>query len=402
MAATAYKITSRTRQYKLGFATIRDFSLSEPEPVSMTELRRNPNISLYSLDVEGQRAVLVETPPGLTLSDQPFYWMSQYEQAVTVITLPFSDFLRLTSAMPVQEGRVSFIYSVGRAGSTLASQIFARVDTVESISEPDALTNLVAARHNHPEQEPIHRALLVASVRFLCKSTIATKWVIKGRSQMIEIGDWLYDLYPQAKTIFLYRNAETWLASAKRAFINGKNQKNEEQAAIARAVRAYLKPVTHLVANYPEHQHLTLVELLVLTWLSAMDTCMKLYEMGIKPLPIRFSSWRLRPEATAMAMLEYCNCYPKDFLPVLDALSGDSQVNTVLSQENVRNRDYGLLPDDVEKLKYHLQQHRKIRSGDFNIPGTLGHDLGKHPVTEDISAPARPKPKSHHENSTVK
>lgn len=377
MEALVHKITRKARRYELGFASLKDFSLTKPESVSVTKFWRNPNISLYSLDFEQQRAVFIETPPGVFLSNEPFYWMTQYECAMKVITLPFGDFLTLTSKMPVKEGSINFIYSVGRAGSTLASQLFARVDNVASLSEPDVLTNLVATRHAQSQPEPMLKVLLDASVRFLCKSTIATKWVIKGRSQMIEIGDWLHELYPQAKTIFLYRNAETWLASAKRAFIGVKNSKPEEAATIAQAVRAYLKPVTHLIAQYPEERHLTLIELLVLTWLSSMDACIRLSKTGVEILPIRFLSWRLQPEATALAMLNYCNCYPGDRAKVLDALSHDSQANTVLSQENVQDREHGLLPGDVEKLQLHLQQHATIRSGDFTVPKTLFHNPGE-------------------------
>ena len=371
MEVTVYDITARERLFNLGFASISDFSLSQSCFIPADEILRNPDISLYTLDFKGRCAVFVETPPKANLSTAPFYYMTQYESAIKVMVLPFSDFIQLSMAMSLREERVTFIYSVGRAASTLASQIFAEIDGVESISEPDALTVLVAARSSPLESEQELKALLAASVQFLCKSENSTNWVIKGRSQMIEVGDWLHQLYSRTKNVFMYRDAETWLVSAKRAFLDAEPKPPEEQIKADRVLRAYLSPVTHLIANYPEDQHLTKVGLAVLSWLSAMDACMKMIGMGAEMLPIKFSSWQSQPEETALAMLDYCNCQLSDLSGIRGVLKRDSQDNTVLSQENVKKRDYDLQISDLVEMRRHLQNHDTNQSADFEIPGTL-------------------------------
>ncbi|MEL6882776.1 MAG: sulfotransferase [Cyanobacteria bacterium J06607_10] len=375
----------------MSWASINDFQCLETEPIPAENLLSNPHISLYSLDFETRCAVFVETPAGLSLTDSPFYWMTQCEHAIRVITLPFADFIALASQIAVNPAKFCFIYSVGRAGSTLASRLFACVNGVEAISEPDALTTLVAARHfasvdeaiyhqnnnqsNEHSSEQMIKHLLDASVRFLCKSAMANKFVIKGRSQVTEIGDWLHELYPQAKKVFLYRNAESWLGSAKSAFTTGETREAKAQMTLEQATRAYLKPVTRLIAAYPDDQHLSTVELMILTWLSAMDACLAMCRLGIEILPIRFESWRSHPEETARKMLAYCDCYPASVSSstskrLLEVLSKDSQADTVLSQENIQRREQCLLPSDWEQLHYHLSRQSIICSADFNIPGT--------------------------------
>ncbi|MFK8184863.1 MAG: hypothetical protein AB8B99_15945 [Phormidesmis sp.] len=379
MSATAFQIANKIRQQPLGGASIQDFQLSEPKQVSSGILLNSPYISLYSLDFEMQRAVFVETPEAVKLSEASFYWMAQYEQAIRVMTLSFADFIVLANQISIEPCNLNFIYSTGRAGSTLASQIFSCVDSLDAISEPDALTLMVAARHaaraKNQDSEHILKPLLAASVRFLCKSRTATHFVIKGRSQTAEIGDWLHELFPQAKTFFLYRNAESWLVSAKRAFTDDQIREPAAQIALEKATRAYLAPVTELVATYPENQHLSFVELLVLTWLSAMNACLRMQHMGVEMLPISFLSWRSQPEETARKMLAYCDCEPSSSDRLLDVLSCDSQADTVLGrkriQQSEQRRSQSLLPDDVEKLNYHLHRHDTIRSADFIIPGTL-------------------------------
>ena len=381
MEVAAFKIARKTRQLALGYASIKDFQLLEAELIAPDTLCDSPCISLYSLDFETQRAVFVETPTGLTLSDASFYWMVQYQQAVRVITLPFTDFVLLASQISSQismnPNNLTFIYSVGRAGSTLAAKIFSCVSGTEAISEPDALTAIVRARYfalvGEQGDDLTTKHLLDASVRFLCKSTTATKFIIKGRSQVVEIGDWLHELYPQAKKIFLYRNAESWLISAKSAFTDGEKREAKSQIVLEQNIRTYLEPVTQLVAAYRDDQHLSMIELLALTWLSAMDACLRMCNMDIEILPIRFVSWQSHPEETARRLLAYCGCYPVSSERLLDVLSRDSQANTVLSQKNIRRREQRLLPGDVEKLYYHLSRHSTIRSADFNMPGTLQH-----------------------------
>ena len=100
--------------------------------------------------------------------------MAQYENAVSVWTISFETMLQLAHHVKVDEERLIMIHSVGRAGSTLASQVFAQVEGVINFSEPDAVTWMVIARYFQPDKKAELIALLDASIRMLCKNPAKT------------------------------------------------------------------------------------------------------------------------------------------------------------------------------------------------------------------------------------
>lgn len=297
--------------------------------------------------------------------------MAQYENAVSVWTISFETMLQLAHHVKVDEERLIMIHSVGRAGSTLASQVFAQVEGVINFSEPDAVTWMVIARYFQPDKKAELIALLDASIRMLCKNPAKTAWVIKGRSFIIELGDWLHELYPQAKNIFLSRGAETWLASGIRAYSDGVTRTAAEQQEYEREIREALAPGTPLIAQYSADQHLTDTEILVLMWLSVMQRYMELHKLGVKMLAIYYSSWQRAPRETATAMLEYCGCRPTDMSAVEAALSRDSQAGTSLSRDTVNRHETSIQPGDLEALNRHLKKHTYIQTADFEAANTL-------------------------------
>jgi hypothetical protein len=200
MMATSFEIVSfeivdRLRERSFRLADIRDFRLRQIGQQPAERILENPHITLYSLDFENRRAVFVETPADVNLSQAPFYFVTQYEKAKRVLTIPFETMLQLTQSVPVDENRLVFIHSVGRCGSTLASQIFAQIPGVINISEPYVLSQLVIARNTKAANEDDLVALLEAAICLLCKTAAETAWVVKGQSFVIELGDWLLTIW---------------------------------------------------------------------------------------------------------------------------------------------------------------------------------------------------------------
>ena len=230
MIATCFEIIAKRRPNPVGPVDIKDFELRESGQIGANEILTNVHMSLYALDFENGRAVFVETSPETNLSQAPFYYQAQYENAVCVVTLPFESMIALAHSVTVDDSKLIFIHSMGRCGSTLASKIFAQVPGVINMSEPDALTQLVAARFMQPDKQGEVKMLLDASVRLLCKAPAQTAWVIKGRSWVIELGDWLHELYPQTKKLDLYREAESWIKSNMNALMDGSRTSAEQLA----------------------------------------------------------------------------------------------------------------------------------------------------------------------------
>lgn len=286
MKATTFEIIERKRTGTFDLADIKDFRLRETAQISAEIILENQHISLHSLDFENNLAVFVETPTTIDLSQVPFYFMTQYEFALQVLTIPFETMIRLAQSITIDDSRLIFIHSVGRSGSTLASQIFAQIPGVINISEPDALTLLVKARHSGAALQDNLLPILKAVITLLCKTPAETAWVIKGRSYVIEIADWLHENYPRTKNLFLYRHAETWLRSCLRAYDDGIERTDDEQRARENGIREFMIPMVPLVTKYNADQHLSHASILALVWLSAMERYIEYREMGIEMLAI--------------------------------------------------------------------------------------------------------------------
>ncbi|MEO5887111.1 MAG: hypothetical protein ABIQ77_05550 [Anaerolineales bacterium] len=371
MIAKTFVITEKRRKAPIAPADIKDFGLGESRELEAETILDNPHITLYSLDLENGLAVFVETPPDVNLSLAPFYFLAQYENALSVLTIPFETMIQLAQSVSLDDERLILIHSVGRAGSTLASQIFAQVEGIINISEPDALTLLVGARYFQPDNKEGLSALLNAAVRMLCKTPAQTAWVIKGRSFVIELGEWLQQLYPRAKNIFLYRDAETWLQSSLRAYNDGVERTDEERRMVESEDREVLKLGTPLIAQYDPNTHLSTTGLLSLMWLSVMERYVQLQSMGCKMLAIRYANWRFAPHETAAAMLDYCTCKPADMTRIDEVLTRDSQAGTFMSQEVIQQKEKVMGAGDLEELNRHLQDHAFITSADFEVANTL-------------------------------
>lgn len=368
LIATTHEILDRPNNSPSLVADLRkDFRLGEIEQVPVEIILENPNVSLYGLDFRNRSAVFVEIPADTNLSHAPFYFNTQFQKAKRVLTIPFETMIKVSKSVTIDDDRLIFIYSVGRCGSTLASQIFAQIPGVINISEPFALSQLVIARNTRKAREDELVALLEAAIRILCKTEADTAWVVKGQSFVIELGDWLHNIYPYTKNLFLYRHAETWLESGLRAFSRGVEETDEEKK-IRRELLGSLVPA---IAQYDAELTLSHTGLLSLMWLTAMERYVQYSRMGIEMLAIRYASWLSAPRKTAEAMLEYCGCKPADMTAIYETLNRDSQADSHLSREALQQHNRTLDELELEELHRHLQKHDFIHDADFEVPNTV-------------------------------
>ena len=371
LIATTFEIVDRLHPPPFRGADLRNFHLGETVKLPAGKILENPHITLYGLDFESRQATFVETPADVNLSHAPFYSITQFEKAERIWTVSFETMLQLAQSAAIDDKRLVLIYSVGRCGSTLASQIFAQVPGVINISEPYALMQLVIARNTKAVEDEALVALLKAAVCLLCKTAAETAWVIKGQSFVIELGDWLHEIYPQTRNLFLYRHAETWLRSGLRAYSNVFEGTDEERRARENERRGVLGPLVPLIANYDANLLLSHAEMLALMWLRAMERYVQYCTMGMEMLAIRYASWRSAPRETAEAMLDYCQCRPADMTTIYETLNRDSQAGTRLSREALDQRERVISELEIEELHRHLRNHAFIHEPDFEAPNTL-------------------------------
>ncbi len=373
MIATTYEIVNRSNNRPSLLLDMRkDFHLGEAGQVPVERILENPHISLYGLDFENRWAVFVETPEDIDLSHAPFYFNTQFEEAERVLTIPFETMIQMAKSVTIiDDNRLIFIYSVGRCGSTLASQIFAQIPGVINISEPYALSQLVIARNTRKASEDELFALLEAGIRLLCKTEAETAWVVKGQSFVIELGHWLHRINPETKNLFLYRHAETWLQSGLRAYSHGVDETDEEYRAREKGRRELLGSLVPAIAEYDAELPLSHAGMLSLMWLTAMERYVQYDNMGIEMLAIRYASWLSAPRETAEAMLEYCGCKPTDMTAIFETLNRDSQADSHLSREALQKHNRVMDELELEELHWHLQKHDFIHEADFEVPKTL-------------------------------
>ena len=126
MNVPSFEIIKKQRNNPVNFVDIKDFELQENGQVDAGEILSNTHFTLYAFDFEKGQAIFVETASPDKLSQAPFYYQAQYENAIRVVTIPFETMIQLAQSITVDDNKLIFIHSMGRSGSTLASQIFAK------------------------------------------------------------------------------------------------------------------------------------------------------------------------------------------------------------------------------------------------------------------------------------
>ena len=371
MNANILDITARKRQNPLGVADPTDFEFSEGQVVDPQILVTNPLISLYCLDHASQRALFVETKPWVDLSQAPFFYQAQYENTVNLFGVPYETLHHLASNISLDSDRLIFVYSVGRAGSTLLGSALNAIEGIVGISEPDVFTQLVAFREWDGSNETEISALVKSCMTLQCKPTeqipTPAAWAIKFRSFSIELGDLLYQHFPNSKNILLYRHAETWTTSAMRAFVE-----NENDLGFRTWMQGWLSTLVPSIAKQAQSGGplLSVTTMGTMMWLRVLERYMELHEKGMPGMAVRFEDLKSAPRETIQEIIEFCGFATANLDGVYRVLEQDSQAGSSVSQESLGQKKFELSDAHRADLVQALQAHPTIKSPDFVVPGT--------------------------------
>ncbi len=370
-------------------ASINSFKLSGGSPVDAQLIMGNPQVSIYCADVKNRKIVFVETPPGLDLSAAPFYYLAQYEHATKAITLPFDDFIRLTEALPYPDKKFLFLYTVGRAGSTLLTQIFANDPDTVAISEPDILSDFSLLAQKSPLQKAYVEKLLLPCFKFFSSSTATAgkqRILIKPRGFCIEMGEIIHTVLPDAKGIFLYRNAKPVIESFIRAFSIAGVLGLLRDTVPSRMLLTYLiKRYKTTFADYfpciNEYRLETIFKtgwtgVLCIDWLSIMKAYVALYRNGMDAKAVLYEDIINHPQETISQLFRYCNIPDDRIALALKALERDSQEGTRLARSVAKKKQWQMKEINMEHVRIILQSQPEISSPDYIVPGTIMHDGG--------------------------
>jgi len=376
MSAQYLTIEAKHRPDVNYLSSLADFSVSPGEVVNPEIVRDNPSISLYCLDDVEKRAIFVELPPEIDLAKAPFIYQTQAEQAQRLIALSYETFRKVAATLPAV-GHFIMIYMTGRSGSTLLSHLFNELDNVLSLSEPDVGTQFVHLRNADGSRDSELRELLDCTVRFLFKPT-ATKtpsiYALKLRNEALQVMDLYQSTFPQARNLFLYRDAIGWVTSFYRIFKRFQAPDSMPLDECIAFMSGYFKyDFAHLAAYLDrDATEISLAQQLSLWWLAAMEWYLAQYERGIPILAVRYADLNAHREEIVTAIFRHCGLPTAKVSSTLEVFTRDSQAGTDLARENPQEGNKLRLSDQQrDEMTRLLRQHPVIKQSDFVVPGTL-------------------------------
>lgn len=375
MNAQIIHIQAKNRTPANTVVKLEDFDFKEGEKIDALTIIQNPNITLYCLDPQNQRAIFVETPSDIDLSQAPFYYLAQYEHAQKLIAVPLKELPLLVSQIEPFE-QLIMIYSVGRCGSTLLSKVFNQVDSVLSLSEPDVFSQIVGMRNPDKSNDEEVIGLLKACIYLQSKPTPQGKFsfsAIKLRSFAIALGDLIYRAFPEAKSIFLYRNAEDVIKSSIRSFAFLTNSLPK----IKQNIDLYSRfiPLLKDYADDIDFEDSRAIDIYTILWLSTMQSYLSLQKQGVTTCALRYEDLVAQPEEIVSSLFQECGLPITEVKNACKAFENDSQEGSNLSRENTRENETEQLDilEIRQKIDRLLNKHPVIKTSGFIVPGTLGY-----------------------------
>lgn len=209
MTFTCAAITARDRKLRHGPNRSSDFTLARPFHCPTLDLRE----FLPYVARPGQQALVFTDTRYGDISDAPFMYNAQFDQASCTATARVADLLAGplagVSVQPV------FIFSIGRCGSTLLANL-SKAARIPTYSECDALHDLASPGEAAPAQAGIDR--VTAVVRALSLAVQDPVIAIKMRSSSNADVAYFMAAFPEARFVFISRELGSWAASGINSF----------------------------------------------------------------------------------------------------------------------------------------------------------------------------------------
>lgn len=424
MPATILDIQHKERPNPAAWVRISDFTTAVAGTIDSAAVMQSPHISLYCLDSDEERFIFVETPPDVDLSHHPFFFQAQFEHAQRLIAVPYDEMHALADAVQTDGAELILLYSVGRCGSTLLSEVFNQPENVVSLSEPDVFTHLLSMREPDGSQDEAIKRLLRTSMVALMKPLWPKRpsaWAIKFRSYAVELADLIDALFPAAKKLFMYRNAEDWARSTARAFQKLESERGSVGTAVERSwaqrvaringlterlfgdtpppplrqvvqrldvragplqtraiqLRTRLFPALLAYEERLRQGDLSRMEYITLEWVSGMARYLALRQQGVRLLAFRYEELVAQPETMLHEIYDYCGWPRTAVAAALPIFAHDSQRGTSLARTAVRGDKANKITDThLAQLRRIISQFPDLQTPHVILPGTIGVATG--------------------------
>ena len=373
MSARVLTIEDKLRQDPISVVSLDDFQYHERDAIEAHVVLEQPTLSLYCLDHANHRAIFVDTPPDVDLSTAPFYYQTQYQAARRLIAVSYDTLHALAQEVQLDPRHIIVIYSVGRCGSTLVSQALNQADGVVSFSEPDVYTQILMLREADGSSDPEVSALVRSCTKIICAPTAqrrsASAWALKHRGIGIQLADLFYHNFPEAKVVFLYRQAESWARSMVRAF----GLFDPQMEPMLPQLQQLFSKLDPFVAAYTAKHEATIapIELLACLWVSIMQRCLNLQQQGVPIFAVRYEELKAAPRAVLDVLFAYCEVAVSNVETITRVLAQDSQAGTSVSQVRAQQSKSELLEHHVAELHRLIRAYSTTITPDFIVPTTF-------------------------------
>lgn len=370
MCAQILEIDDRLAVIGLAQPRLSNFAYHEGGAIDAGRVLKDRTMSLYCFDEASQRAIFVALPPDVDLSQAPFYLMTQYDEAQYLVALSYDEFFRITDQIQPPE-KLIFIQTAGRSGSTLLTRVFNELDEYTAYAEPAAIEYIVCHREPDGSQDKAYLDLVRRCVLATCKDHLTDGYVMKFRAWVMEIADLLYAAFPNARSIFTYRHADTWLASWHRIYTpEGFEQPVDFSWMGTDEELPHMLPA--LVKFTAGNGKAPAVDGIIANWLSTMDVYLRMHQQGIPMIAIRYADLNQHRGQALKQIFAYCGIPDSQVKAGLRAFARDAHEGTFLEgTSQTRDKPGPPMPRKfLDRLHELLAQHGTLHP-DFRVPDTL-------------------------------
>ena len=388
-------LRAKRRNLLDGFVDIGDFKTRSAGTVDFRQVwaRASGRLTPYCFDATKERVVFVETREPVDLTeDHPFFYEAQRRHAGMLYAVPYEEVVALAAEVQAawRDTPIVFLHSTGRCGSTLLCRLLGDAAATVSVSEPDFYSQLVLLRDDAgPAVEEQLSAVTAACTRLLVAQLrethpAAQSVVIKLRGMAVFAADLMARDLPEARNLFLYRNAvdtvDSFFAMLLRVPIMRLARKVRLETLVLRLV-ALLNPMMrnpgalaplykdpHYRKQIPED----LAAFLTIAWMSKMHHALALQRQPevFFDAVLRYEDLRAGGVSIMPGTLTALALPPADELAqarMTRTLSRNAQEGSVLASTGGSSMNAAQQAMVQRMLNLHPELHRI----DFQLPGTM-------------------------------
>ena len=340
MHARVHEVTGRLKESEMFFARTTDFAIGPPSDAPLDLALHEPGWIPYCVDHESSSVVFTRIPAEIDLADAAFTYVTQYWNADRLLFVPFEALDALTAPLELPE--IIWVFSTGRCGSTLLSHALNGSERVWSLSEPSPFDrsslDLASDASLIVEELIVHVAKLLHAGR---PNKALDVLALKLRSQSIYRADAFHRATPNARYIFMYRDAIAWTASFHQ-FLQGIGTPEVFDHDTRDSVWRMLSgagPIDFLgryIDLNDETVHMDRV--FPAGWVLHLKTYLKHLAAGIPFLALRYNELSSAPETTTRRLFAHCGLAEYGVARALEAFEKDSQEGTSIARREGRRR----------------------------------------------------------------